>query len=318
MKEITLNLRARAMELLAGGRVDLVIGYGTGSLPEFVRPVFVDRPERAEELIFNPLCAQNLTKYILDYRDQPGRVAVVVKGCDSRSINQMMADGQLDREKVFLLGINCPGLADPVLLSVAAGRRDWQVEAEPEGFRLRWPGGERLLPRDEFLMYRCRTCEHHNPVVSDVLLGDPILQGETPDRFAEVRRIESLTPEERAAYWDALFARCLRCYACRNACPACTCRECIFDRPEPEWVARVVAPQSNLAYHLVRAMHVAGRCVDCGECDRVCPVAIPLREINRKILKELAVLFGAPTPGTSHPAPEPLATFAVTDPEVWL
>ena len=34
------------------------------------------------------------------------------------------------------------------------------------------------------------------------------------------------------------------------------------------------------------------RCVECGECERVCPMDLPLMLQNRKMLKDINELFG--------------------------
>jgi len=36
-------------------------------------------------------------------------------------------------------------------------------------------------------------------------------------------------------------------------------------------------------FHLVRAVHMAGRCIDCGLCEEACPADIPLRLLYRKV-----------------------------------
>jgi Na+-translocating ferredoxin:NAD+ oxidoreductase RnfC subunit len=38
-------------------------------------------------------------------------------------------------------------------------------------------------------------------------------------------------------------------------------------------------------------MHLAGRCAGCAECERVCPMDIPLNLLNRKMAKELKELY---------------------------
>jgi Fe-S oxidoreductase len=39
-------------------------------------------------------------------------------------------------------------------------------------------------------------------------------------------------------------------------------------------------------------MHLAGRCSGCAECERVCPMDIPLNLLNRKMAQELFELYG--------------------------
>ncbi len=92
---------------------------------------------------------------------------------------------------------------------------------------------------------------------------------------------------ERASYWEKEFSRCLRCYSCRNVCPLCYCKDCILDRLNPTWINRAVNFSENTAFHIARAFHLAGRCAECGECERVCPANIPLGKLNRKLAKEV-------------------------------
>lgn len=134
-------------------------------------------------------------------------------------------------------------------------------------------------------------------------------------RFAEVEELEKLSPAERSRYWDRYFQSCLRCYACRNVCPACNCRECIFDETGTDWVSKRNNLSENTAYHIIRALHVAGRCVDCGECQRVCPVNIPLRALNQKVLKDIEELYDAPLPGTDLEQPPVLGHYCAGDPD---
>ena len=113
------------------------------------------------------------------------------------------------------------------------------------------------------------------------------------------------------------MARCLRCYACRNVCPLCYCKECVFDQHDPRWVSPAAAVASNRSFHLIRAYHLAGRCVDCGECERACPVGIPLRSINGKAAKVVEESFRFRA-GLNPQAKSPLVAFAEADPEEFI
>jgi formate dehydrogenase (coenzyme F420) beta subunit len=102
-----------------------------------------------------------------------------------------------------------------------------------------------------------------------------------------------MSPAERWEYWKEQFSKCIKCYACRQVCPFCFCEQCLCDRNRPQMVEQTPRPAGNTAWHLVRAMHLAGRCAGCGECERVCPMDIPLNLLNRKMAKELKELFNS-------------------------
>lgn len=318
MNTITTQLRETARQLLAGGEAQLVIGYAPGTEFGRVIPAFIRRPEDAGEMIFNPFCAPSLVKYLLDWRALPGKMAVVVKGCDARAVIRLLQDKQINREQVIVLGVNCPGLLNPELVAARINPQAALLEAtvSDDGFHLHTDEGHYSFSLAEGLLARCRQCESARPVIADYFFGErELIPPEAGQPYVDVLSLEDLSFQEKSAYWDRYFARCLRCYACRNVCPACTCRECVFDQAEPDWVAKSVNLADNTAYHLIRAFHVAGRCVDCGECERVCPVNIPLRTLNRKLIKEIKELFAVPTPGSDPEAPPVFDFFSLNDPE---
>jgi coenzyme F420-reducing hydrogenase beta subunit len=320
MMELILQLREQAKKLLEEKKVDMVIGYGDGTEPARTTPVFISSPEEAGTLTWGPLCVNNLTTYLPEYRYEPGNVAVIVKGCDSRSINRLVSDGQIDRNKVIVIGIPCPGQLEWTKVAEAVGPKGVikGISDDGESFTLKTESGDVRLAKKDYLMKKCLSCENPSPVAADVIIGKEQQPKSYEDRFAEVTAIESMSTEEKSAYWDRQFARCLRCYACRNVCTVCTCRECFVDQMKPMWVSKRNNLSENTFFHLTRAFHVAGRCVDCGECDRVCPVDIPLRKLNRKILKDLGDLFGAPTPGSRPDLESPLGEFTTSDPEEFM
>jgi len=84
---------------------------------------------------------------------------------------------------------------------------------------------------------------------------------------------------------------CVRCYACRQVCPLCVCERCVAEKTQPQWIESSPHARGNLSWNITRALHLAGRCVDCGECERFCPVGIPLTLVNRKLQEIVAERF---------------------------
>ncbi|MBS3756713.1 MAG: 4Fe-4S binding protein, partial [Desulfobacterales bacterium] len=107
---------------------------------------------------------------------------------------------------------------------------------------------------------------------------------------------------------------CIRCYACRNACPLCYCPLCFVDESNPQWVGKGVDATDVRTFHFLRAYHCAGRCTDCGACVRACPVGINVRDFTKKLEKDCLELFGWEA-GLSAEQRPPLDTYSPDDPE---
>ncbi len=266
------EIRAKAKELLESGRVSCVIGYEAATTGG-TRPAFIYDPADVGRLVWNRQCYANLTTFLHD-RKKPGRrgeeppsVAVVVKPCDSRAVNLLLGEAQIRRDKVYVIGLYCGGM-------MAAGK----------------------------LEDRCLRCNVRTPVVYDALIGEPP-DVEVTDEFADIASLEGMSAQERLQFWLKEFDRCIRCYACRQACPGCYCNVCEFDRDDSLWIGMQIELPEKYFFHTFRAMHLAGRCVECNECERVCPMDIPLSLLNRKLVKEVGELFGHQGGMTTEPTP---------------
>lgn len=316
MNELVQAMRETAARLLREKQVAVVLGYEAGSVSFRTAPAFLQQADEASRLVWNPFCTNNLATYLPDLKGG-GRIAVVVKGCDARSIATLIQEHQLPREQVMVLGVPCAGMVDVEKLLTAGERGPGiAVTCGPDGtLTVASPAGQRPVAVAEVLQERCRSCEHHIPTQADQMLGEPQAPVQTPaDAFAPVAELAGKSAAERRAFWRERLERCIRCYACREACPACYCRTCFIERPAPRWASKANTVEDTWMFHAVRAFHLAGRCVGCGECERVCPMDIPLTLLNRMLAHEVQERFGY-SPGLQMDGVPPLGTFQPNDPD---
>ena len=302
------QLIKRAKELLADGTVQKVVGWQKGLFDEDVTPaVFASAEELDKGFVFNKYCAANLSKYLVkitreieikksttrmnntmakqrdpNAQDAPipqERVLVFLKPNDTYSFTELLKENRITRDDVYAIGVPCQDTLD---------------------------GGS-----------VCANCANKKPVSCDELIGveaeaTPVESG----RMDQVAKLEAMTADERYEFWQNEFSRCIRCNACRNVCPACTCEKCVFDN-NALYTSQKVAETSfeESLFHIIRAWHVAGRCTDCGECSRVCPQGIPLHLLNRKFIKDINEIYGEYQAGSDLETRPPMLTFKEEDPE---
>ena len=126
--------------------------------------------------------------------------------------------------------------------------------------------------------------------------------------------IEAMSPAEKFAFFQEELSKCIRCNACRNVCPACSCRKCVFDSTKFDSAQKAnVDSFEEKMFHVIRAFHVAGRCTDCGECSRVCPQNIPLHLFNRKLISDMNEFYGEFQAGADAETVGPLTCFTTDD-----
>lgn len=310
------KLIARAKELLAEGKVQKVVGWKKGLFDEDITPaVFSSAEELDKDFVFNKFCKANLSKYLVGITKEieikksttrmnntmakqrdpnaedkpiPSEVVLVfLKPSDTYSFTQLLKENRITRNDVYAIGVPCQDTLD---------------------------GGN-----------LCESCKGKKHVSCDELLGvdeeaEKSLEPNS-ERMEEVSKLEAMTSQERYDFWRNEFSRCIRCNACRNVCPACTCEKCVFDN-NALYTSQKVAQTSfeESLFHIVRAWHVAGRCTDCGECSRVCPEHIPLYLLNRKFIKDINEIYGDYQAGSDMESKPAMLQFKENDPEttiVW-
>ena len=318
MQKITREqLIDKASELLDNGTVSCVLGWGKGDFDYDVTPtLFKNADELKTGFVFNDFCGANFSKYLVSKTAKlEGRILVFLKPCDTYSFNQLLTEHRFDREKVYAVGVPCEGMADISKVKAICGEGIAAVKADGDKLLITtlYDDEPAVVNTADVLAERCVNCKSKKHVAYDELLGE---DGDVvaTARFDEVAHIEAMTPDERFAFWQNELSKCIRCNACRDACPACTCEKCVFDNPNSGVENKSPANSfEEQLFHIIRAFHVAGRCTDCGECSRVCPQNIPLHLLNRKFIKDINELYGEYQAGAEVGLRAPLVDYTLED-----
>jgi formate dehydrogenase subunit beta len=252
--DYTKQIQEIASRLFAEEKIDVFVGYRTTGFDDNQVPVLIRESEEVSKLVFNDKSVFNLSNYLKHEHTRNKRVGLVVKGCDSRSLNLLLTESQVKRDKLYVVGIACDGVVDD--------------------------GGQK--------MQNCVECMVPDAVVYDEMLGTP--KG-NKDYIVntDIHELGSRELVERRVYFEEVFENCIRCNACRHSCPLCYCAKCCIDQETSTLYNGANTTSSAFHALMTWSLHLAGRCVDCRNCEKACPSHLPLHLLhkwNEKVIYE--------------------------------
>lgn len=290
--------------------LDLIIAWGKGRDALHASPLFIRKEEDLEDLVLGPSCVHNLARYLPDLKGK--KVGIVVKGCDSRTVIELLQEDLISREDLTIFGFHCDGVVSTAKLQhLLEGAQVDKIEMDSTTVHATCGDKVHDFPREQVAADKCLTCAYPDALISDEFAGSKAAaEGTDPEaRCKTLEELEDMSLEERFQFWEKEMSRCLRCYACRNSCPLCVCRDhCAADSREPHWISQDDSPREKLMFQIMHVFHTAGRCTECGECERACPVGIPLLSLRQKMNREVKRIFDYEA-GTDIEATPPLLCF---------
>jgi formate dehydrogenase (coenzyme F420) beta subunit len=272
---------AKARAWLAAGEIGMVVGYGRQSaFTDLTMPTFVTDPEQLEgELVWNAFCDYNLLNYAeLGVKEQAkarGGVAIIVKPCELHNLDILTEEGNMSGvtdKNVRPLVMRCSGVYETERLN-AYTRDKAQLRVQT----------------------KCLDCpEYLAAHGAEKVAREKAARADYQDYTRQMA-------DDTGIDWASTLSRCLHCYACRNVCPSCYCTNgCPADEAATAHVTnalklvRGIETSRQVVYNLVRTWHIQSRCSECLECERVCPVHIPIMALKAKLGREFA---GEGSPG---------------------
>ena len=290
------DLQNEIKKLLKDKKADVVIGWEKGSLPLSCSPLFMYEEKDVERLIFDETCRNNLTTYLTKDKRKLGKthdkVGIIVKGCDARSLVLYSVEKQIKRENIVIIGVPCSGVLEKKKVhKQVEGNEVLETKTDSKNIVLEGRDFEKKVPLKDILCDSCISCQYPDAVEHDINIGKPRKEADVKDEFRNLTEFEKLPADKRWEYIKEEYSQCIRCYACRNVCPSCYCNVCFVDQNDPQWIGKTPEVTDSVIFHLIRNLHVAGRCVDCGACVSACPVDLDLRIMNKKVEKEIKERF---------------------------
>jgi len=351
---VTGTVRQFLKDLLEKGLVDaLLVPFELPSANNAVQTLVTgaDKLDAANPLApVLPVNSARIVSAITRVEASTRKIGVVLRPCELRAVVELIKLKQISPQNLLLIGIDCFGTYSindySKLVEEGQSPTKRALDLVEEG------------KEDTMLREACRVCEYPYPMEADIVIGligmdlskgiiieaaseegEKVLEalglaegGDTEKRKAAIDELVSEKIKKRDELFERTsaeisgeekllpaFAKCINCHNCRDVCPICYCRECLFDSPTFEWgadkyidmasrKAALRMPTDTLLFHLTRLNHMASSCVGCGLCQEACPNDVPVFAIFRMVGDKVQKVFDY-VPGRSLDEELPLSTF---------
>jgi len=306
-------VREAAAKLLSEKKVDKVLGFKKGSIALKAQPAFITTVRDTKKLILDGFCQNNLAVFLHEIpKDE--RVAFICRGCESRAVRALAIEHQVKRENLYLIGVPCTGILDWKKIRQTVNSPISSAVDDGKVITIKSEGNKKTFERSQFIVDSCRACTSFEPVGVDEQIGQaqPLDLGGEKVQPTWAETFAEKSPDERFQLFTEETDRCIRCYACREACPMCYCTECFVDHIMPRWSESMVTPSGTQAWHLIRAFHQTGRCVECGACERACPMNIKMTYMTDKLNADMKEKYGFEV-GADEKKQPPFASITLDD-----
>lgn len=310
--------------LLASGKIQaLIVPHNTPS-KKVAYPVLITDPKKLHADIIAPILpVATATMVSKMTRIQPPTkpIGVVLRSCQIRALMELVKLNQANLTNVLIIGMDCPGTF-PINTYAEFPEKTTPTQVILEALIKKSDDAEK------YLRSACRICKDPVPTNADIVLGffgadiekeiiveahseagkdllkDIALEDEKEGKAREkaVKDIHEQKHKKRSAFLKEkeklkgiekiaeFFDKCVNCHNCRQACPICYCKECLFDsavfdaeaykfvrRAENKGLFKL--PSDALLFQLGRMNHMILSCVECGLCEQACPNGIPLMDV---------------------------------------
>ena len=323
--------------LLDEGIVDGVLALRPGDDIYDGVPTFITSSQDLISTAGSYHCAPTMVGNLIQKYFSDKKIAVAVKPCDIRSIEELISRHKINRDNIYTVGLNCGGTVPPVtgrkmielfydidpddVVSEEIDKGQFIVEladGTEKGVKI-----HELEQQGYGRRNNCQRCDVKIPRKANIACGNwgsedgwtfieindekgqELIDGAKNAGILETKNASEQAIEARSKvegimikmakksqnseFEDArdmdAWKRCIGCYACRDICPICWCYEnCELNKSYFKDALNI--PPEPISFQGIRLSHMSFSCVDCGQCDDVCPMDIPVSLIFDKLQKK--------------------------------
>lgn len=278
------DVLVKLKDMLERGEIKGVLGFVKTNDPAKKKIYYTENPGEVSNFEITTFNTLNPVTFLLRLKRDNGKIACFLRDCEERALNVLVSEGKIAKDSVYVIHVPCRGALDTLKLKAAYGGDITSLEVQDDKVVVDGSSGRREFAFRDFLPGGCKNCEEYSSHADVIVDGD---NTRIHEDYRDIKGFDTKTPEEKWEYFRKEFERCTRCYACRESCPMCYCEQCFVDSYDPLWVEPGLSISDIMGYHLIKMYHMAGRCTNCGTCERACPENIPLSLLTTMISERL-------------------------------